>query len=107
MSWNYRIVRDVQRVGDEEHESFSIREVYYDDDGKITGWTAEPCCPAGETWVDLVDDYSTMQRAIGLAVVDVSDEKNPVELTLQALGPPSVGVGRHRRRREERGGRAR
>lgn len=100
--WNYRIVRDVHRVGDEDHESFSIREVYYDDGGKIESWTADPCYPAGDTWVDLVDDYSIMQRAIGLAVVDVSDEKNPVELTLQALGPRSIGVGRHRRGRKVR-----
>lgn len=79
MSWNYRVVRDVHQVGDEEHESFSIREVYYEGD-KIVSWTAEPCYPAGDTWIELANDHAIMGRAIGTPVVDISSGK-PVEIS--------------------------
>jgi hypothetical protein len=71
-TWNYRIVRDVHKVGDEEHASCTIREVYYDEDGKITSWTKEPCYPAGETWEECFDNHAIMGRALGTAIVDVS-----------------------------------
>lgn len=81
MSWNYRIVRDVHRVGDEEHPSYTIREVYYYDDGTIRGWTQNPCYPSGDTWMECGDDHAKMGRAIGLPVIDVSSGK-PVEVGL-------------------------
>jgi hypothetical protein len=74
-TWNYRIVRTTHQLGGQEHQSFTIREVYYDDDGKITSWTAEPCYPAGDTWMECADDHAVMGRAVGQPVVDVSSGK--------------------------------
>lgn len=79
MTWNYRIVRDVHKVGDEEHESFSIREVYYED-GKITSWADRGHAPSGDDWIDCADDHAIMGRAIGQPIVDVSSGK-PVEVS--------------------------
>lgn len=38
MTWNYRIVKHDLR----KHTYFAVHEVYYNDTGKITNWTAEP-----------------------------------------------------------------
>jgi hypothetical protein len=38
VTWNYRLVR--REMG--EDTIVSIREVYYDGDGAITGWTQKP-----------------------------------------------------------------
>lgn len=79
MSWNYRMVRDVHQVGDEEHEEYTIREVYYKD-GKIVAWSAEPSSPSGDTWQECGNDHAIMGRAIGQPIVDVSSGK-PVEVS--------------------------
>ena len=82
MSWNYRVVREMHRVGDtdEEYPSYTIREVYYDEDGTIKGWTERPCHPAGDTWVELGEDHTLMGYALTLPVIDVASGE-PVELT--------------------------
>lgn len=80
MTWNYRIVRTTHQVGDDEHEEYTIREVYYED-GKIVSWTANPCHPSGETWQECGNDHAIMGRAIGLPIVDVSSGE-PVEVPL-------------------------
>jgi hypothetical protein len=80
VTWNYRVVRDLHKVGDEERPSYTIREVYYDDEGNIMGWTEGPCHPSGDTWVELGDDHAMMGRAFGLPVVDVSHGR-PAELS--------------------------
>lgn len=72
MSWNYRVVREEHPVGDQIHESWSIREVHYREDGTISGWTAKPCHPGGDDKAELVTDYHMMARAFTLPVVDVS-----------------------------------
>jgi hypothetical protein len=41
MSWEYRVMN---RNGE-----LAIYEVYFYDDGRVQGYTAEPCYPAGET----------------------------------------------------------
>lgn len=81
MSWNYRLVRDVHQVGDEEHESFTIREVYYDAEGNIEGWTQDPCYPAGDTWKECYNDLAVMGRVVSHPIVDISSGK-PIEVPL-------------------------
>lgn len=80
MTWNYRIVRDVHKVGDEEHEEFTIREVYYDD-GRIVSWTKDPMYPSGDTWIECADNHAMMGRACGQPIVDISSGE-PVEVPL-------------------------
>ena len=79
MTWNYRVVRDVHKVGDQEHEWFSIREVYYDDDGNISSWADRGHAPSGDTWAECFEDHGMMLRALAGDVVDVSGAK-PVEV---------------------------
>lgn len=78
MSWNYRIVREVHKVGDREYPSYDIREVYYDDEednNKITSWTSDSCYPSGDTWIECGEDLAIMGRAIGAKIVDISTGK--------------------------------
>ena len=82
MSWNYRVVKTSHQVGDEWHDSYTIREVYYDDEGNIESWTAEPCYPAGDTWQECGNDHAIMGRAIGAPIVDVTSGK-AVEVPLR------------------------
>jgi len=48
--WNHRVVKKVFDKGTENEESqYSIREVFYNDDGTIFGYTSEPIDLACET----------------------------------------------------------
>lgn len=65
MSWNHRVVKRTHPNGD---VSFGIHEVYYDDDGKVTGYTKEPIGIVEDTEEDL---YTTLNRLIDAAGKDV------------------------------------
>lgn len=56
--WNHRVMR---RVADGE-TFYSVYEVYYDDAGKVTGWTDEPASPLHCPEVD--SEGSTMRTEI-------------------------------------------
>jgi hypothetical protein len=55
-TWNYRVMVD----GD---GTYSLREVYYDENKKIEGWTDE-CMPIGESLEEIISDLKYMQQAI-------------------------------------------
>lgn len=65
--WNYRICRETID-GD---FLFSLREVYYDDEGNPNGWTAEPVDFAGDTWKDVAEGISLASGCIGGAILDL------------------------------------
>ena len=78
VSWNYRALK--RTINGET--VYAIHEVYYDDEGKPNGWTAEPSWPQGETAEELAADFDAYQMARRrpmLEVVTGSDE-------LQCLG---------------------
>jgi hypothetical protein len=50
VSWNHRVMKKIFPNGEIE---FSIREVYYNDDGTIYAHTEHPIAPTGETIKDL------------------------------------------------------
>lgn len=54
--WNYRVVKD--------KDGFSIREVFYNKEGKIITWTVEACWPYGETLEELKLDVKHLQQAL-------------------------------------------
>ena len=54
MTWNKRVIR---REYPPVSVTFSIHEVFYDEDGKIDGWTAEPVCLSGDDLNDLKLDF--------------------------------------------------
>jgi hypothetical protein len=70
MSWNYRMFhREVN--GEDE---FTIREAYYDDNGDIHLWSADPSFPSGETKIELMDDLARMLEATGQPVVKITPD---------------------------------
>lgn len=54
-TWNYRIM-----VNGDGH--YSMREVFYDENKNIEGWTDE-CSPFGETLEELTSDMNYMMQA--------------------------------------------
>lgn len=71
MSWNYRVMRRV--FGGEE--SFSIHEVYYNEDGSLRNWTTEPQAVSVETLDDLRRLLEWMAEALDKPVLDWHDSK--------------------------------
>ena len=49
MSWEYRVTK-ISGV-----EEYAIREVYYDNDSNINGWSEQPVFPAGDTYQEFVE----------------------------------------------------
>ena len=66
MTWNYRVVR-------KGGEYYGIHEVYYDDGGNPEMVTVEPVGAAGDTFDELVDDFTYMLRAFGKPILDYED----------------------------------
>lgn len=69
MSWNYRIIRQVY----ENEETFSIKEVYYDEFGKPEGVTIDDVSPHGATFEELMHDLSHYLLAFDKPILDYSD----------------------------------
>ena len=73
MSWNYRICKEVICPGtDYEEILFSLREVYYDNDSNITGYTANPVGLVADSIDDFKDTLSKIHEAINKEVVDLN-----------------------------------
>ena len=70
-TWNYRLMRR-DHSGD---ETLAVHEVFYDDDGKVEGWTEAPCHPMGATPVGLLDDFQQMLEAFDAPILDYETGK--------------------------------
>ena len=78
--WNYRVVeKDVTYKIDcsemeYENVSYSIHEIYYDEEGNITMWSAESIAGYGEACVkDLKADLEYMLEACSKPILKESD----------------------------------
>lgn len=69
MSWNYRVVKTI--VGGEE--SYGIHEVYYDEQGELQMFSADPCPVYSETLEGLEKEISRFEAALGRPVLQESD----------------------------------
>ena len=76
--WNYRVVEKV--LNKYEHDttydttSYEVHEIYYDEDGSITMWSAEPIAGYGEgDWRDLKADLEYMLEACSKPILKESD----------------------------------
>ena len=69
MSWNYRVVRFTEIVGDEEF--YEIKEVFYDNSGKPVGYSDANC--GADTYEGLFKCMSMMQSAHAKPVIDESE----------------------------------
>lgn len=82
MSWNYRMFKRAIPSGEGDGDTvddFYVGEAYYDDNGKLNGWTADPVSPSGETLVELLNDLANYGAAIGSAYIDLTVDP-PVEV---------------------------
>ena len=70
MTWNKRIIRRDHPMG----VTFSIHEVFYDNEGEIDGWTAEPVGLDGNDLDDLkLDFFLTANAFLKPVLVEVGD----------------------------------
>jgi hypothetical protein len=70
MSWNYRVV--IRDAGRDAGLTYSLVEVYYDDDGEIIGWFS-PGEASGETLEELRDDLTLMLEAVDRKPLTLTD----------------------------------
>ena len=78
MYWNYRVIEKAVNMVEEGYEycttSYTINEVYYDEDGSITMWSAEPISPYGQGCIkDLEVDIKFMFEACSKPILKESD----------------------------------
>jgi hypothetical protein len=66
ITWNYRVFQEPE--GD-----FTIREVFYNEGGEITGCTANPVEPFGETLAELHQCLQDFQAALELPILTLAD----------------------------------
>lgn len=78
--WNYRVVEKNRKYKidcseiEYENVSYSIHEVYYDEDGSITMWSQSPISPFGDgDWRDLKADLEYMLEACSKPILKKSD----------------------------------
>ena len=75
--WNYRVMlKDGQ---------YAVHEVFYGDDGRITGYTEEPVYPTAESPEELVEEFERYRRALGEPVLDYDAEE--AEAARRRLAP--------------------
>lgn len=73
MTWNYRVVREViTDAAGQQEDSYTIREVYYNDGGTYAAYSANPCFPQGETQEELMEDLRLFQEAFGKPTIDLN-----------------------------------
>ena len=69
MTWNYRVIRKVNKLG----EYFGIHEVFYLEDGENDAVTQDSIAPYGETLGELKESYELMKEAFDAPVMDYDD----------------------------------
>jgi len=80
MSWNYRVI--MEEASEEKlfgEDSYTIREVFYDDDGEIEFWSDEGCTPYGNTFQEVADDFDLMAAAFELPVLKIVKDEDGLE----------------------------
>ena len=78
MSWNYRVVLEPKDETDSlfSEDNFSIREVFYDDEGNINFWSDEEAGPYGISFQEISDDFELMSKAFKLPVLILKEDEN-------------------------------
>ena len=82
--WNYRVMRN----GKDDSVWYGIYEVYYDDDGEIYAWTAEPQEPFGNTPEELRHSLGLMVLALDKPILFLNDTPKgtpPYESAIMAI----------------------
>ena len=66
MTWDYRVFR-------EEDGDHGIREVFYDERGKILGCTQDAVEPLGKSLDDLAQELDLFQKALSMPVLTTGE----------------------------------
>jgi len=80
-TWGHRVIKWTSTHGD---EYFEIREVYYDRNGKIDGWTAEGIIPYGENLDELRETLEWMLKALEKPVLIESKNERGRDVLIEA-----------------------
>ena len=80
-AWNYRITRETITNPDGTTEAmYACREVHYDDDGKVTAWSATPTTFVGDTPGEVVECLLRAAGSFNACVLDL-DTRETVRVT--------------------------
>ena len=71
MTWNYRICREVFTTGNGKEEYYSIKEVYYDEEGKVKYYTENPAGIGGYTVEEIISSLEKIKLALDKDIVDI------------------------------------
>lgn len=74
--WNYRVCAETHECsvpGMDPEESFSIREVHYNDNGEVWGITEDAIGPCAESLESLKDVLRMMSEALDEPVIEMDD----------------------------------
>jgi hypothetical protein len=63
--WNYRLMQKNGQV--------AVHEVFYAEDGAITGYTADPVSPRADTVEELVEEFRRYERALSEPVLNFDE----------------------------------
>lgn len=74
MTWDYRVIFSPYEEGSDEGE-YTIREVYYDDEGDILWWSDEGVELIAEDFWDLAADFDAIAEAFEQPVLVVVGEE--------------------------------
>lgn len=80
MGWNYRVLKkqgtyQFPNGFTQTWTTYSIHEVYYNDDGSVKMWSVDPIHPGGETPQDLIGDVELMYGAFEKSILQEIDSK--------------------------------
>ena len=73
MTWNYRICSETVGEGQFRCVLFTIREVYYNEDGEPNSWTADPIAPVGDTAEECAQAIDMMAGCLASGVLDLDE----------------------------------
>ena len=74
MTWDYRVIFTPYEEGSDEGE-YTIREVYYNDEGEITAWSDEAAQFVGYDFWDFAEDFDHIAEAFDKPVLVLIDEE--------------------------------
>lgn len=87
MTWNHRVMKKTHKGSWGEEDQYTIREVFYDDDGEIEGWTATGVWPAGETVEGLKKEIHMFSAAFDAPVLDEDELEKKFPAPRRPLRP--------------------
>lgn len=87
-SWNYRVMKHAN--GDED-VTYEIHEAFYDDDGNLKDWTAEPVSVSALSVSEITSILSMMARAVDLPILEAGTPVHVGDTVAKTERRPSGG----------------